>query len=572
LLSFSPLVDYHVPSLGVALAVTDLDGDGLLDIGPVGSGGYPGINALFGNGDGSFRNAQLQGIGTRYTPVAADLNGDAIDDLVKIDDYLDLHVQLGIGDGTYRETQLIELPSRLPPGATGQFPSQLPTSMTLGDLNADGKLDLVVAAYDEEVIDPGVTSRQDDYVNVLLGNGDGTFGSSSAYHITSNPVDQGTPDGWPHLLGWRDFDGDHRADILVTTADAVRLFPGNGDGTLRTPLSVFQGSWTTDVNADGRSDRVDLAYQVYYSGDAPDHTTRSVHVRLGRPDRSFAAEVISDLGTTFGDSYVGRSGLADFDGDGYPELVVSESRPSAVPYCFSISVAHNDGIWTPPPPAITVSDVTITEGHSGTKSASFVVTLSGASTQPVSVAYTTANGTATAGSDYKSASGTLIIPAGQTTGTVSVLVNGDRVGEPNETFFVNLSSPANATIADGQAVGTIVDDEPRISITDVTRAEGRKNQTTQFTFIIMLSAAYDQPVTVSFQTVDGTATSGDNDYVAKTGTLTFAPGETTKTITIDVKGDSKKEADERFYLDLVGNSSNSVLDKKRGIGTILNDD
>ena len=70
----------------------------------------------------------------------------------------------------------------------------------------------------------------------------------------------------------------------------------------------------------------------------------------------------------------------------------------------------------------------------------------------------------------------------------------------------------------------------------------------------------------------GIAEASDNDYVAKTGTLTFNPGETTKTITIEVKGDSKKEADETFYLDLFGNSSNSLFTKSRGLGTILNDD
>jgi hypothetical protein len=89
---------------------------------------------------------------------------------------------------------------------------------------------------------------------------------------------------------------------------------------------------------------------------------------------------------------------------------------------------------------------------------------------------------------------------------------------------------------------------------------------------ITLSAAYDQAVTISFATVNGTATTSDGDYVANTGTLTFAPGETTKTITIEVKGDSKKEANETFYLDLFGNSSNSWFTKKRGLGTILNDD
>ena len=77
---------------------------------------------------------------------------------------------------------------------------------------------------------------------------------------------------------------------------------------------------------------------------------------------------------------------------------------------------------------------------------------------------------------------------------------------------------------------------------------------------------------MSFQTANGTATTSDGDYVAKTGTLTFAPRETTKTITIVVNGDSKKEANETFYLDLSGLSSNGLFTKSRGVGTILNDD
>jgi len=226
----------------------------------------------------------------------------------------------------------------------------------------------------------------------------------------------------------------------------------------------------------------------------------------------------------------------------------------------------------PPPPKVAIGDVTVLEGNSGTTAFVFTVSLSAPSSQAVSVNFATADCTATAGSDNQATSGTLTIPAGQTTGTITVLVNGDRLAEPNETFFVDLSSPINATIADGQAVGTIVDDEPRISISDVTKKEGKKNQTTLFTFTVTLSAAYDQAVTMSFKTTDGTAKTSDYDYVAKTGTLTFAPGETTKTITITVNGDSKKEADEYFYLDLSGNSSNSLFAKNRGLGTILNDD
>jgi probable HAF family extracellular repeat protein len=223
-------------------------------------------------------------------------------------------------------------------------------------------------------------------------------------------------------------------------------------------------------------------------------------------------------------------------------------------------------------PLVSIGDVTVTEGNTGTRTAAFTVTLSAASSQPVTVDYATANGTATAGSDYQSASGKLTFASGETSKTINVLVIGDRLPEPNETFVVNLDRPTNAVIADGQGVCTILDDEPRISISDVSKKEGNKGQTTSFTFTVTLSAAYDQPVTMSFETTDGTAKTSDQDYVAQTGALTFKPGETSKTITIIVNGDGKKEANEYFYLDLFGNSGNSLFTKSRGTGTILNDD
>jgi hypothetical protein len=229
-------------------------------------------------------------------------------------------------------------------------------------------------------------------------------------------------------------------------------------------------------------------------------------------------------------------------------------------------------VQAPTLPSLTITDVSRGEGNSGTTPFTFTVRLSSASNQAVTVAYATADSTAVCGLDYQAAAGTLTFAPGETTRTITVLVNGDRVPEPNRQFLVNLSSPTNATIADSQGVGAILDDEPRISIRDVSKAEGRNRKTTLFTFTVTLSTAYDQAVTMSFRTVDGTAKGSDNDYIAKTGTLTFKPGETTKTITIEVRGDSKKESNETFYLDLFGNSSNSLFTKSRGIGTILNDD
>ena len=218
-----------------------------------------------------------------------------------------------------------------------------------------------------------------------------------------------------------------------------------------------------------------------------------------------------------------------------------------------------------------INDVAITEGHSGTKQAAFTVSLAQPSTIPVSVNFATANGSA-GSTDYVPASGTVTFAPGETSKPVSVAVTGDRLGEADESFLVNLSSPVGVTIVDGQGIATITDDEPRISISDVAMTEGGKNATKFFIFTVTLSAAYDQAVTMSYQTVNGTAKTSNNDYVAKTGTLTFAPGETTKTITITVKGDNNAESNETFFLDLFGASTNALFTKNRGIGTILNDD
>jgi hypothetical protein len=272
---------------------------------------------------------------------------------------------------------------------------------------------------------------------------------------------------------------------------------------------------------------------------APGETTKIINVavigdRLPEPNETFSVNLTSPNNATI------------IDGQGLGTIVDDEPR-------------------------VSISDVRMKEGNSGLTAFAFTVSLSVAYDVPVTVDYATANGTATAGSDYQAASGTLTIPAGQTSGTITVPVTGDRLSEPDKYFFVNLSNLNLGAIADSQGFGVIVDDEPRVSISDVTKREGRKN-TTLFTFTVTLSAAYDQAVTMSYRTVDGTATTSDNDYIAQTGTLTFLPGETTKTITIEVKGDSKKEADEMFYLDLFGNSSNSLFTKSRGLGTILNDD
>ncbi|HVE20332.1 MAG TPA: Calx-beta domain-containing protein, partial [Ilumatobacteraceae bacterium] len=107
---------------------------------------------------------------------------------------------------------------------------------------------------------------------------------------------------------------------------------------------------------------------------------------------------------------------------------------------------------------ISISDVSITEGDTGTKTASFTVSRTG--TAAFTVGYATANGTATAGSDYLAASGTLSFAAGQASQTISVRINGDTVVEPDETLFVNLTDASNGgVITRSQGVGTILNDD-----------------------------------------------------------------------------------------------------------------
>src|SRR6266545_2062653 len=109
-------------------------------------------------------------------------------------------------------------------------------------------------------------------------------------------------------------------------------------------------------------------------------------------------------------------------------------------------------------PELSIDDVTVVEGDTGAVTASFTVALSAVSDQIVTVDFATADDTATAADDYLPTADTLVFDPGQTTQSVSVSVNGDTLDEPDETFAVDLSNPTNATIADGQGLGTITDD------------------------------------------------------------------------------------------------------------------
>jgi aryl-phospho-beta-D-glucosidase BglC (GH1 family) len=224
-----------------------------------------------------------------------------------------------------------------------------------------------------------------------------------------------------------------------------------------------------------------------------------------------------------------------------------------------------------PPPTLAISDAQVTEGDAGTKQLLFTVSLSRAATGAVSVNYATQAGTATAGSDFVAASGTLNFAAGETSKTIAVTINGDTAVEANESFNLLLSGAAGATIADGTGLGTIQNDDvlPTLAIADAQIAEGNAG-VTQMLFTVTLSRAMGGPVTVSYATQAGTATAGA-DFTAATGTLSFAAGETSKTIAVAVNGDTAVEANEGFNL-LLSAANGATIADGTALGTILNDD
>ena len=168
-------------------------------------------------------------------------------------------------------------------------------------------------------------------------------------------------------------------------------------------------------------------------------------------------------------------------------------------------------------------------------------------------------------------SGELSFAAGQTSRTVTVLVNGDTLDEANETFFVNLSSPTNVAIADGQgsARSQTTTPLPSLSVNNVTVAEGNTG-TVAATFTLTLAPASGRTVSVDYATADVTAIA-PGDYTAGSGTVTFAAGETTKQVTVLVNGDTLDESNETFTVNL-SNAPNATIADSQGVGTITDDD
>ena len=510
MLSFTPASSFPVGAEPQAVVTADFNNDGRLDLATADSGDNA-VSVLLGNGDGTFQlpTTSAAGDGPRSLAVG-DFNNDGNLDLAMVNDYAisyygnpdpdpsnGVSVMLGNGDGSF------QAPSNVP-----LYHGAKATSLAVGDFNADGTMDLAVASVTDPYY-PGDVYEDRGLASVLLGHGDGSF------HIQhSKGVDRGygisRPTPAAVAVAVADFNGDGNQDFVVgtrnfgfdtgDTVEEVAMLLGDGQGNIASESWWrLDHGWSMaagDLDGDGDADLVTVS-------------NSQVHVRLGNGTGGFDApaggvsyaagpgafnvvlrdfnrdgkldiatantvggnvSVLRGLGNgTFEPAEnfaVGSGAIAvaagDFNGDGWVDVATANATGN------NVSVLLNNQSWAPPPVSISVSDASITEGKRGIKYMTFTVSLSAASTGPVTVNYATQNGSATAGSDYQSQSGTLSFAAGETTKTVRIAIFGDSTIEADESFQLVLSDvTGNAVISDPLGVGLILND-------DAVRGRGKK--------------------------------------------------------------------------------------------------
>jgi glucose/arabinose dehydrogenase len=220
---------------------------------------------------------------------------------------------------------------------------------------------------------------------------------------------------------------------------------------------------------------------------------------------------------------------------------------------------------------LTINDPSVIEGDSGTRNGVFTIKLSRASTSPVSVKWATADGSAIAGADYVAASGTVTFAAGTTSRTVAVPVIGDTTNEPDETFDVVLSAPVGAALGDARGTATINSDDGGGTVRFNPGLYPRKENLGPVVLTVVRPSSIGA-ASVKYATSAGTATAG-GDFQSTSGTLDFADGASTATLSVPLVADSVIETDETFTVTLSEPTNGLALGSPAtATVTIQNDD
>jgi hypothetical protein len=316
--TFQPAHNWAIASPSTAVAVADVNGDGKPDI-VTANGTYSGhpqpyttVSVLLGNGDGSFTAAQSFAVGKGPESVAVgDVNGDGRPDIVTAN-FGENTVSVLLNTAAPPATGTFSLgPTVAAPGKETYFP-------TIADVNGDGKPDLIVPNYDMNI------------VSVLLGNGDGTFQAA-----VNTPAGPG-----PSNATVADVNGDGIPDLILTyySANEVAVLQGNGDGTFKPATQILPTGndprivQVAELNGDGKPDLVVASY-----------SSTGVMVFLGNGNGTFQAAQNLSVG-----SYSNSVRVADVNGDGKPDIISAnfDSQPGSSG--VSVLLGNGDGTFQAP--------------------------------------------------------------------------------------------------------------------------------------------------------------------------------------------------------------------------------
>ncbi|WP_048441982.1 Calx-beta domain-containing protein, partial [Caenimonas sp. SL110] len=423
-------------------------------------------------------------------------------------------VTVGEADGFATFTVSLSTPSAVP--VTVVYGTGDGTAVSGSDFTtAGGTVTFAVGETAQSIVVP-ITSD-------LVDESDETFSVS-----LSGAVGAGIADG----VGIGTITDDDSATVSIND---VTVGEADGFATFTVTLSTPSSSEVTVAygSADGTAlDGFDYSAVGGTLTFAAGVTTQTIVVPV-------AGDVIVEQGETFTIGLSGAVGATIADGVGIGTITDDDSA------------------------TVSINDVTVGEADGF---ATFTVTLSTPSSDPVTVAYGSADGTAIDGADYTGVSGTVTFAAGQTTQTIVVAITSDVTDENSETFSVSLSGAVGAGIGDGVGIATITDDDTAVlSVDDVAVGEADGFAT----FTVSLSTPSAVAVTVAYGTTDGTA--GGADYEGTSGTLTFAPGETIQTVVVAITSDTTDEPDETFTLNL-SSAVNATIADGQGVGTITDDE
>jgi hypothetical protein len=402
--AFTAAGDYKVGA--VSVAVGDFNGDGNLDLATASFLGQK-VSILLGDGTGAFSAGDSFGAGGHPTSIAVgDFDADGNLDLATtIDELVSGEVSIRLGDGTGAFTFA---------GAHGVGLG--PTSVVVGDFNGDGNLDLATANSDIQS------------VSILSGDGTGEFTAAGAHGVGNAPVE----------VEVGDFNTDGNLDLATVNAfsDDVSILLGDGTGAFTAAAAHGVGDNPNgvavgDFNVDGN---LDLATANSGNGD--------VSILLGDGTGAFGAAGAHDVGDTPVEVAVG-----DFNRDGSLDLATANLDSD------DISILLNRLVQ------ISINDVALIEGDSGTNNLVFSVSLSQSSDTTITLDFVTLNATATAGIDYQNTFGTISFAPGQTSRFIVVPVNGDKKPESDETFTLLIGNASEGVIVRNTAIGTILNDD-----------------------------------------------------------------------------------------------------------------